>query len=118
MKNNYKINKDFIINMIEITLYYIKDKYDIFNIEDGYLLLEHKKYFPVIDYQEDYNLFTFIIDENIKYTMKINLNNNFYDCFTQSLFRNDEELHPLEYKINFEEIEHEEFTIDEEDSYG
>ncbi len=104
--------------MLEITLYYIKDEYDIINIEDGYLLLENKKYFPVISYEDKYNTFTFIINENTKYTMNINLNNRFYDCFTQPLFKNEEELHPLECKINFEEVEQEELSSDEEDSYG
>jgi hypothetical protein len=106
--------------MLEITLYYTKDTDDIYNIEDGYLLLENIKYSPIIDYQENCNQFTFVIDENTKYTMKININNRFYDCFTQPLFRNEEELHPLECKINFEEIEQEEiiYFSEGEDSCG
>jgi hypothetical protein len=106
--------------MIEIVLYFSKDIYDIFNIEDGYLLLDNIKYPAIIEYNENYNLFTFIIDKSVKYTMKININNHVYDCFTQPLFRNNDELHPFDYKISYEELNIKDFVSsdEDEDSYG
>lgn len=104
--------------MIKIVLYYTKDIYDVFNIEDGYIIIEDKKYSPTIEYHEDHNLFTFVINKENTYTVKVNLDNKFYDCFTQPLYLNKELIDPLMYYIDFEEID-KSYSIDEdEDSYG
>ncbi len=106
--------------MIEIVLYFSKDIYDIFNIEDGYLLLEDKEYPANIQYNKNYNLFTFIIDESVRYTIKINVDNHCYDYFTQSLFKNNEKINTLDYKISYKELNPKDFfsSDEDEDSYG
>lgn len=104
--------------MLQIFLRYTKDNYDIFNIEDGYIVLEETKYFPTIEYNKNFNLFTFIIDKENTYTIKINLDNKFYDCFTQPLYLNNELIDPLKYQIHFEENEIYVSSEDEEDFYG
>ena len=104
--------------MISVILQYIKESEDVYHIEDGYLLLETKKYYPTIDYQEDYNIFTFTIDENTKYTMRID--NKAYNCFTQPLNLINENNNLTIYEIIFEEVEKEiSYCIyDDEDSCG
>jgi hypothetical protein len=105
--------------MVNIVLYYTKDVYDIFNIQDGYLIIKDKEFFPTIEYNEKYNKFTFTIDETNIYTMKVNLDNHIYDCFTQDLYLNNEIIDPLMYRINFEEIEDNNSSKeDDEDSCG
>ena len=104
--------------MLHVVLYYIKDIYDVFNIEDGYIIIGNKKFHPVITYNEKYNLFTFYINDSIIYTVKINIDNKFYDCFTQPFYLNEEIMDPLTYQINFIESESLYSLEDEEDSYG
>ncbi len=104
--------------MLQIVLYYNKNIYDIFNVEDGYIIIENRKIYPNITYNEKYNLFTFYIADNITYTVKINIDNKFYDCFTQPLYLNAEIMDPLTYKINFIESESLYSFDDEEDSCG
>jgi len=104
--------------MLQLVFYYIKDIYDVFNIEDGYIVIGNRKIPATITYNEKYNLFTFYVTNNVIYTVKINIDNKFYDCFTQPLYLNEEIVDPLMYQINFIESENLYSLEDDEDSYG